>query len=72
MQENLQQIGINAGPERGSASSRFKLAIIGAGLITRSAHLPTALSLPEIEVVALVDPVVSRAAELAQEYGIKR
>ena len=49
---------------------RFRLAIIGAGLITRNAHLPTALSLPEIEVKALVDPVVARARELAQEYGL--
>jgi predicted dehydrogenase len=55
----------------GGATPRFRLAIVGAGLITRSAHLPTALSLPEIEVSALVDPVVSRAAELAGEYGIK-
>jgi len=47
------------------------LAIVGAGLITRDSHLPTALSLPEIEICALIDPVVSRAAELADEYGIK-
>lgn len=48
----------------------FRLAIVGAGLITRGAHLPTALSLPEIRVTALVDPVVARARELAQEYGL--
>lgn len=53
------------------AKPRFRLAIVGAGLITRSAHLPTALSLPEVEVIALVDPVVSRAEELAGEYGVK-
>lgn len=51
--------------------TRFRLAIVGAGLITRGSHLPTALSLPEIEVCALIDSVVSRAAELAEEYGIK-
>jgi predicted dehydrogenase len=50
---------------------RFKLAIVGAGLITRGTHLPNALSLPEIEVVALVDSVVGRAAELAKEYGVR-
>lgn len=49
----------------------FRLAIVGAGLITRGAHLPTALSLPEIEVCALIDPVLDRAATLATEYGIK-
>jgi predicted dehydrogenase len=55
----------------GGTTPRFRLAIVGAGLITRGAHLPIALSLPEIEVSALIDPVVSRAAELAVEYGIK-
>lgn len=55
----------------GGTTPRFRMAIVGVGLITRGAHLPTALSLPEIEVSALVDPVVSRAAELAEEYGIK-
>jgi predicted dehydrogenase len=54
----------------GGSMPRFRLAIVGAGLITRSAHLPTALSLPELELCAIVDPVVSRAAELAREYGI--
>ncbi len=49
---------------------RFRLAIVGAGLITQNSHLPTALSLPGIEVCALVDPVISRATELAQEYGL--
>lgn len=50
---------------------RFRLAIVGAGLIARNAHLPTALSLPGIEVCALVDPVITRATELAQEYGLR-
>ena len=49
---------------------RFRLAIVGAGLITRGAHLPAALSLPEIELAALVDPVVDRADALAREYGV--
>lgn len=50
---------------------RFKLAIVGAGLITQNAHLPTALSLPGVEVFALVDPVIDRATKLAQEYGLR-
>lgn len=49
----------------------FRLGIIGAGLITRSSHLPTALSLPEVRVCGLVDPVTERARELAAEYGIE-
>jgi len=52
-------------------ASRFRLAIFGAGLITRNSHLPTALSLPDIEVVALVDPVEDRARELVTEFGIR-
>ena len=47
-------------PTAVGATPRFRLAIVGAGLITRGAHLPTALSLPEIEVSALVDPVVTQ------------
>jgi predicted dehydrogenase len=48
----------------------FRLAIVGAGLITQNAHLPTALSLPGIVVTALVDPVLERAKWLAREYGL--
>ena len=49
----------------------LKLAIIGCGLITESAHLPVALASTVVEVVALVDPVVSRAHRLATMYGIR-
>jgi predicted dehydrogenase len=49
----------------------FRLAIIGAGLITQNSHLPVSLSLPGIHVLALVDPVVHRAQALAREYGLK-
>jgi len=62
---------MKAGPNRGERAPRFRLAIVGAGLITRDAHLPTALSLPEVEVCAIIDPVLGRASELAVEYGIK-
>jgi len=49
----------------------LKLAIVGCGLITESAHLPAALASTAIEVVALVDAVVSRADRLASKYGIR-
>lgn len=62
---------MTAASNRGGIMPRFRLAIVGAGLITRSVHLPIALSFPEIELFALVDPVASRAAELAREYGVK-
>jgi len=49
----------------------LKLAIVGCGLVTESAHLPAALASTLVEVVALVDPVVSRAHQLATSYGIR-
>lgn len=52
------------------ATTPFRLAIVGAGLITRNSHLPTALSLPGVRVHALVDPVTERASRLAAEYGL--
>lgn len=58
-------------PASGSeAAQPFRLALVGAGLITRNSHLPTALSLPDVRVSAIVDPVTARAAELAGEYGL--
>jgi predicted dehydrogenase len=51
-------------------SKPFRLAIVGAGMITRGSHLPSALASTLIEVTALVDPVAGRAAALAGEYGI--
>lgn len=53
------------------SQQRFRLAIVGTGLVTRENHLPTALSLPDIELCALVDSVVSRASDLARDYGIR-
>jgi predicted dehydrogenase len=49
----------------------LKLAVVGCGMITESAHLPAALASADVEVVALVDPVVSRAHRLATKYGIR-
>jgi len=48
----------------------FRLALIGAGLITESAHLPAALSCPGVEVVAIIDPSIERATALARTFGI--
>lgn len=49
---------------------RFRLAIIGSGMITRNSHLPAALSTPQAQVVALVDTDIEGARSLAQSYGI--
>jgi predicted dehydrogenase len=51
-------------------SGLFRLAIIGTGRITETAHLPAALAIRHVELVALIDPSVERARRLAWEYGI--
>src|SRR5689334_12055045 len=51
-------------------TSRFRLGLVGAGLITENSHLPAALASTMVEVVAIVDPAVERAAQLARAYGI--
>lgn len=51
-------------------SEPFRLAIVGAGMITRESHLPAALASTHVVVSALVDPAAERAAGLAREYGI--
>ena len=51
-------------------SNPFRLALVGAGMITQGSHLPAALASPMVEVAAIVDPALERAAELAQAYGI--
>jgi predicted dehydrogenase len=48
----------------------FRLALVGAGLITQSSHLPAALALTTVQVTAIVDPNVPRAEQLARDYGI--
>lgn len=48
----------------------FRLALVGAGMVTRSSHLPAALASDKAQVVALVDPMRQRAEELARWYGI--
>jgi predicted dehydrogenase len=52
-------------------TDQFRLAVIGAGLITKASHLPAALALPQVEVKAIIDPVSARAAALASSYGIR-
>ncbi|MFZ5608364.1 MAG: Gfo/Idh/MocA family protein [Pseudomonadota bacterium] len=48
----------------------LRIAIAGAGLITRSAHLPAVLGHPAAHLTALVDPDLARAKALAQSYGL--
>lgn len=48
----------------------FRLALVGAGMVTRNSHLPAALASDKVQVVALVEPMHQRAEELARRYGI--
>ena len=50
--------------------NQFRLALVGAGMITQGAHLPAALESPRIRVTAIVDPFADRARRLASSYGI--
>ncbi len=52
-------------------SCRFRLGIVGTGLIARNAHVPAALCSSEVELAALVDSVYERAEFLARDFGIR-
>lgn len=48
----------------------FRLALVGVGKVAVQCHLPAALSLPGVEVTALVDPARERIADVAADYGL--
>ena len=48
----------------------FRLGIAGVGLISEQSHIPAALGLPGVELVALIDPVTARAAAAARSFRI--
>jgi predicted dehydrogenase len=49
----------------------FRIAIVGAGMISKGAHLPAALALEDVDVCAIVDPEKDRAQQLARDYGLR-
>ncbi len=49
-------------------TKKLKLGIVGAGGIFKHAHAPAWLAHPEIEIVAISDPVKSAAEAFAQEH----
>ena len=51
--------------------AKMRLAILGCGEITRTQHLPAALSHPQIEVVALVDSKVEVAQAVARDFQLQ-
>src|SRR5438876_89350 len=50
-------------------ADKIRIAILGCGAITRSAHLPTVIAHPELQLVALVDTDIKRARLLAGALG---
>lgn len=48
----------------------MRIAIVGAGAITKLGHLPVALAEPQVKVTAIVDRDQARAAALAQAHGV--
>jgi predicted dehydrogenase len=53
----------------GRMGERLRIAILGCGAITKLHHLPALLSHPGIELVALVDADIRRAAALAHTHN---
>lgn len=49
----------------------MRIGIAGVGLITIQSHLPAVLSMPDAELVALIDPSTDRARAVAADYGLK-
>jgi len=50
----------------------LKIAVVGAGKIARTAHLPAYKSLPAVEVVAVVDKSRRKAKWTARKFGIQK
>src|SRR4051794_12806709 len=53
------------------ATAPFRLALIGAGRAGEILHLPAALASEFVQVVAIIDPDVERAAALARNFGLQ-
>lgn len=53
-----------------SEGRKVRVGVLGAGAWARFAHLPGYKRDPRCELVAIADPVVERAREFAQEFGI--
>jgi predicted dehydrogenase/nucleoside-diphosphate-sugar epimerase len=53
------------------ATAPFRLALIGAGRAGEVLHLPAALASELVQVVAIIDPDVERAAALARNFGLQ-
>lgn len=55
-----------------SSGGTVKVAVIGAGGIARSVHLPSLSEMPDVKIVAICDLIPERAAEKAKQWGIPK
>ncbi len=51
--------------------SRLRLAVVGSGAVTQRYHLPALVASPDVIIEAVVDPVLSRASEVAGRVGAR-
>jgi hypothetical protein len=54
----------------GGISVKLRAAIVGCGQIAANAHAPFYKSHPDVEIIAVVDPELDRAAALAERFNI--
>lgn len=52
-----------------SASDKVRIGIIGCGGIANGKHMPSLKKLPNVEMVAFCDIIVSKAEKAAKDYG---
>jgi predicted dehydrogenase len=50
--------------------ARWRIGIVGCGLIAERRYLPEIQAMPNAEIVAVSDPVPGRAAENAERFGV--
>ena len=55
-----------------SSGGTVRVALVGAGNIARSVHLPSLAEMPDVELVAICDLRPERAAEMAAKYNIPK
>lgn len=55
-----------------ASGGTVKVAVVGAGGIARSVHLPSLCEMPDVNVVAICDLIPQRAKEQAEKWGIPK
>ncbi|MBO4527981.1 MAG: Gfo/Idh/MocA family oxidoreductase, partial [Victivallales bacterium] len=55
-----------------SSGGTVKVAVVGAGGIARSVHLPSLKEMDDVQLVAICDLIPERAKEQAEKWGIPK